>query len=341
MGSRSHIEGITQGGFTPTALDVLIEQHQKASLLDGTCEHELNVGGSDIPESSGFDPTEIDALLKCYPGSGFFFAPTMIVRLLGADVLSDAALANLRTVVYGGGPMYTQDLLHALDVFGPRLVQIYGQGESPMTITYLSKKMHEDRDSPRFLEQMASVGIARSDVEIGIVDADDRRVAQGESGEIVVRGDVVMNGYWENPEASAQTLKGGWLHTGDVGVLSEDGFLTLKDRTKDMIISGGENIYSAEVENALYQHSAVVECAVIGIPDDRWGEAVHAVVRCHDGQSVDGDALIAHCRELIAGFKCPRSISFREEPMPLSGAGKILKTDLRKPFWEGKAKAVN
>ncbi|GIT53505.1 MAG: hypothetical protein Ct9H300mP16_06650 [Pseudomonadota bacterium] len=143
--------------------------------------------------------------------------------------------------------MYTQDLLQALDVFGPRLVQIYGQGESPMTITYLSKKMHEDRDSPRFLEQMASVGIARSDVEIGIVDEDDRRVAQGESGEIVVRGGVVMNGYWENPEASAQTLKGGWLHTGDVGVLSEDGFLTLKDRTKDMIISGGSNIYPREV----------------------------------------------------------------------------------------------
>ena len=131
------------------------------------------------------------------------------------------------------------------------------------------------------------------------------------------------------------------MHSGDAGYMDEQGFIYIVDRVKDMIISGGENIYSAEVENALYQHAAVVECAVIGIPDDKWGEAVHAVVRLHDGQQGSSDALIAHCRNLIAGFKCPRSVSFRVAPMPLSGAGKILKTDLRKPFWDGHAKAVN
>ena len=281
-----------------------------------------------IPESSGFDPTEIDALLKCYPGSGFFFAPTMIVRLLGADVLSDAALANLRTVVYGGGPMYTQDLLHALDVFGPRLVQIYGQGESPMTITYLSKKMHEDRDSPRFLEQMASVGIARSDVEIGIVDEDDRRVAQGESGEIVVRGDVVMNGYWENPEASAQTLKGGWLHTGDVGVLSEDGFLTLKDRTKDMIISGGSNIYPREVEEVLLQHEAVLEVSVVGRAHPDWGEEVVAFVVQRPGMDATGQDLDRFCLDNMTRFKRPKHYRFLQS-LPKNNYGKTLKTALR------------
>jgi len=281
-----------------------------------------------IPESSGFDPAEINELLKNYPGSGFFFAPTMIVRLLGAEVLSEAALANLRTIIYGGGPMYTHDLLQALDIFGPRLVQIYGQGESPMTITYLSKLMHEDRDSPRFLERMASVGIPRSDVEIEIVDEDDRRVTQGEPGEIIVRGDVVMNGYWENPEASAQTLKGGWLHTGDVGVLNDEGFLTLKDRTKDMIISGGTNIYPREVEEVLLQHDAVLEVSVVGRIHADWGEEVVAFVVQRPGMDTTEKDLDRFCLENMTRFKRPKHYRFLKS-LPKNNYGKILKTTLR------------
>ncbi len=144
-----------------------------------------------------------------------------------------------------------------------------------------------------------------------------------------------MQGYWNKPELTANTLKDGWIHTGDGGYLDEDGFVYIVDRVKDMIISGGENVYSAEVENAVYQHPAVVECAVIGVPDEKWGERVHAIVRCHEGQSVKDHEIIAFCHELIANYKCPRSVEFRTEPMPLSGAGKILKTDLRKPYWDG------
>ena len=150
-----------------------------------------------------------------------------------------------------------------------------------------------------------------------------------------------MLGYWGQPEMTARTLRNGWLHTGDGGYMDEDGFVYVVDRVKDMIISGGENVYSAEVEQALYTHPDVAECAVIGIPDEKWGEAVHAVVRLKPGKSPAPEALIAHCHALIANYKCPRSVAFREEPLPLSGAGKILKTELRKPYWEGRDRKVN
>jgi long-chain acyl-CoA synthetase len=150
-----------------------------------------------------------------------------------------------------------------------------------------------------------------------------------------------MSGYWNQPELTAQTLRNGWLHTGDGGTMDEDGFVYIVDRIKDMIISGGENVYSSEVEQAVYQHPAVAECAVIGVPDEKWGERVHAIVRLKPGQELDEAALVAHCHTLIAGFKCPRSVSFRDEPLPLSGAGKILKTELRKPFWQDRERRVN
>ncbi len=150
-----------------------------------------------------------------------------------------------------------------------------------------------------------------------------------------------MQGYWKQPELTARALRNGWLHTGDGGYMDDDGFIYIVDRVKDMIITGGENVYSAEVEEALYSHPAVAECAVIGIPDAQWGERVHAVVRCKPDQEADEASLIAHCRARIAGFKLPRSISFTPDSLPLSGAGKILKTELRKPFWAGQSKAVN
>ena len=160
-------------------------------------------------------------------------------------------------------------------------------------------------------------------------------------GEIAARGPNVMLGYWNQPELSAQTLRGGWLHTGDGGYMDEDGYIYVVDRVKDMIISGGENVYSAEVENAVYQHAAVAECAVIGVPDDKWGERVHAIVRCKEGASLTAEDLMTFCHEIIAGYKCPRSVEFVADPLPLSGAGKILKTELRKPYWEGRDKQVH
>jgi len=164
---------------------------------------------------------------------------------------------------------------------------------------------------------------------------------RGTVGEICARGLNVMRGYWGMEEQSRETLRNGWLHTGDLGYMDEEGFIFLVDRAKDMIISGGENIFSVEVEGAIYQHPAVQECAVIGIPSEQWGEAVLAVVVPKEGATVTGEEIIAHCRTLIAGYKLPRSVELRQEPLPVSGAGKILKTDLRKPYWAGRSKSVN
>ncbi|MDK2754440.1 MAG: AMP-binding protein, partial [Gammaproteobacteria bacterium] len=267
-------------------------------------------------------------LLVKWPSSGFFFAPTMIVRLLASGAISEAARANLRTIIYGGGPMYTQDLYQALDVFGPRMIQIYGQGEAPMTITYLSKSMHKDKTHPRFTERMSSVGIPRTDVEVAVVEESGQLAADNQPGEIIVRGDVVMKGYWENPKATAAALKDGWLYTGDVGVIDVDGFLTLKDRTKDMIISGGSNIYPREVEEVLLQHDAVLEASVVGRFHPDWGEEVVAFVALKPGGKASKQDLDNFCLENISRFKRPKNYRFLDS-LPKNNYGKILKTKLR------------
>jgi long-chain acyl-CoA synthetase len=176
---------------------------------------------------------------------------------------------------------------------------------------------------------------------VRIVDTDDKPVSYGTVGEIVVRGDNVMMGYWERPEETARAVIDGWMHTGDGGYMDEHGFVFVVDRVKDMIISGGENVYSVEVENAISQHPAVAQCAVIGTPDERWGEQVHAVVVLRAGAQVSAAELIEFCKTLIAGYKCPRSVDIRESPLPLSGAGKVLKRELRKPFWENRERRVS
>jgi long-chain acyl-CoA synthetase len=216
---------------------------------------------------------------------------------------------------------------------------VYGQTEAGPVLTALPpNRMVEEGP---LAGKIKSAGVAIPGVEIKIVDEDDNEVPRGTVGEICGQGENVMLGYWNLPELTAETLRNGWLHTGDGGRMDEDGFVYVVDRVKDMIISGGENVYSAEVENAIYQHDAVVECAVIGIPHEKWGEQVHAIVRLANGKMLDEAAVIAHCHEWIANYKCPRSVSFETAPLPLSGAGKILKTELRQPYWEGHEKQVN
>ena len=281
-----------------------------------------------IPESGGFDPAEIVRLVEHYPGVTFFFAPTMIVRLLASPALDGADMSNLKTIVYGGGPMYTADLLAALDRLGNKFVQIYGQGEAPMTITGTRRAVHMERDHPRYLERLASVGTVRTNVEVKVFDQDDIELPSGEIGEVVVRGDVVMKGYWNNPEATAKTLAGGWLHTGDMGAFDEDGFLTLKDRSKDMIISGGTNIYPREIEEVLLTHDGVAEVSVVGKPHSDWGEEVVAfIVLGAETQASEAD-LDKLCLDNIARFKRPKHYRFIEA-MPKNNAGKVLKTVLR------------
>ena len=224
--------------------------------------------------------------------------------------------------------MYLADMRRALSVLGTKFVQIYGQGEAPMTITVLPKAMHAESALPNYLERLASVGIARTDVEVRVVSELGEPLPAGAVGEVVCRGDVVMTGYWRDAQASAETLRGGWLHTGDVGSFDNDGFLTLKDRSKDVIISGGSNIYPRDVEEALLAHAGVAEVSVVGRRDRQWGETVVAFVVANPGATLTPAELDQACRERIAAFKRPREYRFIDA-LPKNNHGKVLKTDLR------------
>jgi fatty-acyl-CoA synthase len=282
-----------------------------------------------LPESGGFDAAEVFALLRAHRGVSMFAAPTMVKRLVeAAPSLQPDGDFGLRTLVYGGGPMYAADLHAAMKVLGNRLAQIYGQGESPMTITALSKFHHADRAHPRHAERLASVGLPHSVVEVTIRDEDGRELGPGEVGEVCVRGDVVMSGYWNNADASARALRGGWLWTGDLGAFDDDGFLALKDRSKDLIVSGGSNIYPREVEEVLLAHPAVAEACVVGRPDREWGESVVAFV-VPRAEAPDTAELDRFCLEHIARFKRPKDYRI-VRALPKNNYGKVLKTELRK-----------
>jgi long-chain acyl-CoA synthetase len=272
-----------------------------------------------IPESGHFEPEEIFELLEHWKNASFFAAPTMVVRLLSSKAARPPQ--GLRTLIYGGAPMYVADALRAIELFGPRLYQLYGQGEAPMTISGLSQALHRQQ------AHLQTAGVARTGVEVKIFDAEDHELPPGEVGEIVTRSACVMQGYWKNPEATQKALRGGWLHTGDVGSMDGSGFLTLRDRSKDMIISGGSNIYPREIEEVLLRHPAVAECSVVGRPHAEWGEEVVAfVVR---KSAVSPDELDRMCLDNIARFKRPREYRF-VEALPKNNYGKVLKTELRK-----------
>jgi long-chain acyl-CoA synthetase len=289
--------------------------------------HVIGCAAHVVP-TQGFDTDEVFDLIARHPRTSFFAAPTIVKRLAESLRAKRADVSTLRTIVYGGAPMYAEDLNRARDCFGPRLAQIYGQGESPMSISVLSRACHRDDGTPRFRERLSSVGVAQSTVEVRIADVDDRTLPAGEPGEILVRGDTVMKGYWNNPYASRETLRGGWLHTGDVGVMDDSGFLFLKDRNKDVIISGGANIYPREVEEVLLRHPAVAEVSVVGSPDAEWGESVVAFVACVPGQAVAQAELDTLCIDNIARFKRPKTYRF-VDALPKSHLGKVLKTELR------------
>ena len=281
-----------------------------------------------VPESGGFDAGEICELVPAHRGVTMFAAPTMVRRLLDYPALKEADLKALKTIVYGGAPMYLSDLKEALALLGNRLVQIYGQGESPMTITCLSRRHHAEGDHPRYEQRLASAGTAYTGMSVRIADAEDRALPVGGTGEVLARGDCVMKGYWQNPEATAAALRGGWLHTGDVGALDEEGFLTLKDRSKDLIISGGSNIYPREVEEVLLMHPRVHEASVVGRAHPEWGEEVVAFIVAEEGAAVSAAELDRLCLDNIARFKRPKEYRFLAT-LPKNNYGKILKTELR------------
>ena len=287
-----------------------------------------------------FSPQDMLEAISEYQVTHCALVPTMVNMLLNFDERENYDVATLRGINYGGSPMAPALISRTRKAFPRvRLFQGYGQTETSPNVSMLVDKYH-DPDG-QYADKIESAGQPMLTVEVKIVDENDNALPIGEVGEIAVRGPNVMVGYWNKPEETEFALRGGWMHSGDVGYMDKDGFLYIVDRVKDMIISGGENVYSAEVEAAIYQHPAVAVCAVIGIPDEKWGEGVHAVIILRTGETVTEDEVIQHCRELIAHYKCPRSVEIRTEPLPMSGAGKILKRELRAPYWEGSTRFVH
>jgi len=293
----------------------------------GGCRHAC-------PGSEGFDAAELLGLARALGNATLFAAPTMIQRLVAEARSSGQDGTGIKTVVYGGGPMYEADIIEAVDVLGERFVQIYGQGECPMAITVLPRAMVGDRSHPRWRERLRSVGYAQACSRVRVVGPAGEPLPAGTIGEIVVAGPAVMRGYWKNDRATAETIVDGWLRTGDMGSLDEDGFLSLHDRSKDLIITGGSNVYPREVEEVIMHHPSVAEVSVVGLPHTEWGEEVVACVVLKQGHTMDERALDALCLDRIARFKRPKRY-VALPALPKNNYGKVLKRELREALSPG------
>ncbi|WP_095012657.1 fatty acid--CoA ligase [Tsuneonella mangrovi] len=297
------------------------------TIINGTCSIVL-------PE---YDPTKALDLIENYNISKIFMVPAAIQIMLNHPRVSEVDFSRLKYITYGASPIPLELMKAAMARFGCGFVQMYGMTETSGTIVTLEPSDHDPNGSPK----MRSVGTPLPGVEIKIIDTGGNEVGPNEVGEIATRSAKNMRCYWNKPEATAETIDSdGWLRTGDAGYIDEDGYLYIHDRVKDMIISGGENVYPAEVENAVFSHPKVADVAVIGVPDEKWGEAVKACVVVKEGQDLTEAEVIAHAREHIAGYKCPKSVDFIEA-LPRNPSGKILRRELRAPYWKGKDRAVN
>jgi long-chain acyl-CoA synthetase len=283
-----------------------------------------------------FDPPAILRIIEQYRITKAIFVPAMMLFLLQVPQARDTDFSSLDLILYGASPAPLELVRNALKVFGCGLAQVYGLTETTGAITYLPPEDHGEHA----IERMKSCGKPMAAVEIKVIDGAGKHLAPGEVGEIICRTPQVMVGYWNLDEATTRSIRNGWFHTGDAGYLDRDGYLYIYDRVKDMIVSGGENIYPAEIESALFGHPAIADVAVIGVPDEQWGEAVKAIVVRKPGASAGVKEIIDYARERIAGYKVPRSVDF-VETLPRNPSGKILKRELRKPYWEGRERQVN
>jgi long-chain acyl-CoA synthetase len=306
--------------------------------------HAASLGGMlGVPASGGvttfvpmFEPKAVLEAFERWHVTMTVMVPTMIAMVLNHPEFTPERMASLRVLTYGASPMPASLLDELLKLFPDMDVyQGYGMTENCGLLTVLGPDEHR-----RGGDLLRAAGRPVPGSVVAIQDPGGDVLPPGETGEVCARAGNFMREYWNRPDETTEAFKGGWYHTGDAGYMDADGYVYLVDRVKDMIVTGGENVYSAEVENAIGRHPAVAQVAVIGIPSEKWGEQVHAVIVCHPGQSVTGDELIVHTREYIAGYKVPKSFEFRDEPLPLSGAMKVLKRELRKPYWEGKERAV-
>ena len=286
-----------------------------------------------VPVSGGFDASELFALGQTVGPLSLFAAPTIVKRLVDpaeqASLTPQDCARTFKTIVYGGAPMYAADIQRALRIMGPRFVQIYGQGESPMVGTALSRFHLSDTSHPEHAQRLASIGVAQTPVQIRITDEQGHDLPLGEVGEVLIKGDSVMAGYWRNHEATHAAIRDGWLLTGDMGCLDAHGFLTLKDRSKDLIICGGSNVYPREVEEVLLRAPGVSEVAVVGTPDPEWGEIIVAFVVAQAGTPLTVESLDAFCLQEIARFKRPKRYELVSS-LPKNNYGKVLKTELRR-----------
>ena len=309
-------------------------------LANGAAMYSLLLNGGSNVIIQGFTPEGVMAAFQNERVTDVLLVPTMIQMLVDHPALGSYDLSSVKNIIYGASPISEAVLGRAIAALPKvQFTQAYGMTElSPIaTILHWNEHIGDSRAKGRH----RGAGRATLGCEVRIVDTDDKPLPIGAVGEIAVRGDNVMMGYWERPEETSKAVIDGWMHTGDGGYMDEDGFVYVVDRVKDMIISGGENVYSVEVENAIAQHPAVAQCAVIGIPSEQWGEQVHAVVVTRSNTRVSANELIEFSKTLIAGYKCPRSVDISENPLPLSGAGKVLKRELRKPFWDSRERHVS
>jgi len=290
--------------------------------------HQIAVGACNVfPTFDRFTPENFYALVERHRVTKVCLVPTMIQRLLDGPWPVENDLSSLQTIMYGAAPMYLEPMREALRRFGPVFVGAYAQGEAPLACSFLPKPEHVTNTAEEN-RRLSSVGVECFGVQAEIVDADDNLAAPNESGEIVIRGDIVMKGYWNAPEATAETLRNGWLHTGDVGHLDEDRYLFITDRVKDMIIKGGTNIYPREIEEILHRHPAIAEATVFGIPDTEWGEEVAAAIVLRDETKMEADEIIDWCSGSISSFKLPSEVHFVPELIK-SSYGKILKREVK------------
>ncbi|KWB53360.1 long-chain fatty acid--CoA ligase [Burkholderia ubonensis] len=285
------------------------------------------------------DPALLLGAIAKHRVTEFFLPPTVIYRLLDIPGIEKLDYSSLKYFLYGAAPMSVEKLKRAIEVFGPVMAGGYGQTEAPASIANMTPAEHFVDGKLASDERLSSVGRPNPLVRVEILNDRGEVLPQGETGEICVRGDLVMKGYYNAPDKTADTIVDGWLHTGDIGHLDADGYLHITDRKKDMIISGGFNVYPSEIEQVIWAHPAVQDCAVIGVPDDKWGEAVKAVVELNAGQSVSAEELVALCKEKLGSVKAPKSVDF-VAALPRSTVGKVLKKDLREQYWQGRQRRI-
>jgi acyl-CoA synthetase (AMP-forming)/AMP-acid ligase II len=320
--------------FLPVNLAAAPMTHTSGALSLATAAR-----GGTLVIMSRPDPALLPDMIERHRITEFFLPPTVIYRLLELPGIEKRDFSSLRYFIYGAAPMSTEKLRRAIEIFGPVMTQFYGQSEAPATIAHLPPAEHLEAGRPANDERLSACGRPMPLVQVAILDDQGQPVPDGEAGEICVRGDLVMKGYYRDEEKTAETIVDGWLHTGDIGRLDAAGYLHITDRKKDMIISGGFNVFPSEVEQVIWSHPAVQDCAVIGVPDPDWGEAVKAVIECKPGESVTGEEIVQLCKQRLGSVRAPKSIDF-VEALPRSAAGKVLKRSLRDRYWEGHARQI-